>query len=538
MLMHAAGNRSRNLVLTLACILVSLHVVLAWTSRSPGVSWGEDDAEYIILGREILKGSYAERWDVDAPAHARLPPAFPALLSITSALFGDNVTAYTVLVLICSAASIALFFSVVRRHFGDAVALLVTGLTAINTMAVSDAGYVMAEAPFRFWATLTLWAASRENPRSQHLFLAGASAVIAALTRSIGVTIIAALALHWILERRWKAVALLAAGSIPVGLWFYWTINAPDPNQRALYLHTVISTVGQEAAESQVSPWVALVKRTAISILVYVRSLVPVSLSFFGLKANPIDNFLWAALAFLTIPLGLRIAWQRWRLLALLLVFYGAGLAAWPWLYQRFVSPVTSMLLVLIFVGATHLLRQRGERTQRVVLAGVASLFVVGSIQSGLPTLRAMLACDRTRPLESPSCFTDDRRGLLQLAAYVRERTPADALFFVPKEGAFYLHSDRRTVRENRFLRAPADSLGPLLRRSGVSYTVITPIGINVHRHNALVAKACREFEKVATFDGDAILLRLRENGPIDHEDETCQLIAEWENGLPARWSQ
>lgn len=536
--MRETVNRSRNMVLAVAWMLVSVHVVLAWTARSPGISWGEDDAEYVILGREILNGSYAERWDVDAPAHARLPPAFPALLSITSALFGENVTAYTVLVLICSAASIVLFFSVVRRHFGDAVALLVTGLTAINTMAVSDAGYIMAEAPFRFWATLTLWAASRENPRSQDLFLAGASAVIAALTRSIGVTIIVALALHWVLERRWKAVALLAAGSIPVGLWFFWTVIAPDPGERALYLHTVISAVEHEAAGTQDSPWIALVKRITSAVLAYARTHVPVSLSFFGLKANPIDNYAWAALAFLTVPLGLRIAWQRWRLLVLLLGFYGAGLAAWPWLYGRFVSPVTSMLLAIIFVGAAHLLHQRGERTRRVVLAGIASLFVVGSIQSGLPTLRAMLACDRTRPLESPSCFTDDRRGLLQLAAYVRERTPADALFFVPKEGAFYLHSDRRTVRENRFLRAPADSLGPLLRRSGVSYTVITPIGINVHSHNALVAKACREFEKVATFDGDAILLRLRENGPIDHEDETCQLIAEWANGLPARWSQ
>jgi hypothetical protein len=279
-----------------------------------------------------------------------------------------------------------------------------------------------------------------------------------------------------------------------------------------------------------------VLKRTVGSILFYARTTVPVSLSFFGLRANPIDNFMWAALAIVTVPVGVWVAWQRWRLLVLVLLFYGAALAVWPWRYERFVSPTTSMLLVLIGVGIVHLLRRRSERAQRVALAGVASLFVVGSIQLGVPTLRAIIACDRSRPLESPSCFTEDRRGLLRLAAYVRENTPQDAVFFVPKEGAFYLHSGRRTVRDSRIIGAPPDSLGPLLRRSGVSYAVITPIGIYRNRHSTIIARACREFETVASFEGDAVLLRLRESGPIDHDDETCESIAGWKEGLPARW--
>jgi hypothetical protein len=520
-------------VLVLAWVLISLHIVLAWASRSPGISWGEDDAEYIILGQEILQGDYSERWDVDAPAHARLPPGFPALLSIGNVVFGDSVAVYTMIVLICSAASIALFFMAVRRHFGDGVALFVTGLTAVNVMAVSDAGQVMAEAPFRFWATLTLWSASRENPSPRHLVLAGVAAVMAALTRSIGVAVLAALALHWILERRWKAIGLLAVGSIPVGAWFLWTLIAPDPNQRALYLHTVVAAAQESAAERQESAWIATLKGMARTAALYLRSHVPAALSFFGLKANPIDNFLWAALAIVTIPVALRIAWQRWRLLVLLLVFYGAALVAWPWRNERFVSPTTSMLLVLIAIGATHWTRRWSARAQRLALAAVASFFVVGSIQFGLPTLRAKLACDRSKPLESPTCFTEDRRGLLKLAAYARENTPQNALFFTPKEGAFYWHSGRRTMRSNRV--RITDSLGVALRQQGVSYAVLSPIGVTPRRHSIVISRACREFETVATFEGGSILLRRRENGPIDHDDETCQLLAEWKDGIPAR---
>jgi len=534
--MGPAGRGSRYLVLALLGLLVGLHIVLAWTSRNPGISWGEDDAEYVILGRELLHGSYADRWDVDAPSHARLPPGFPALLSIASVAFGDDARVYTLFVLLCSAASVALFFFVVRRHFGDVVALFVTGLTAINTWAVSDAGYVMAEVPFRFWVTLTLWAASRENPRTRDLVLAGAAAVAAALTRSIGVAVVAGLALHWILERRWKAVALLVVGSIPVGLWFLWTWMAPDPNERSLYLHTLTIGVQETAESTQDAAWLVVVKRTFGSIVEYVRSLVPMALSFPGLRENIIDNLAWAALAVATVPAGLWAAWQRWRLLVLVLFFYGAALAVWPWRYERFVSPITSLLLVLIGAGTVYLLRRRSEGVQRLALAAVAFLFVVGSIQTGLPTLRTMMACDRSRPLDSPACFTDDRRGLLRLAAYARDNTPEDAVFYAPKEGAFYLHSGRRTVMESRFGGVPPDSLGALLRRSGVSYAVFTPIGIDSDRGVSL-ARACRDFEKVAAFEGDAVLLRLREGGPIDHDDETCQSIAEWKEGRPARWS-
>ena len=118
------------------------------------------------------------------------------------------------------------------------------------------------------------------------------------------------------------------------------------------------------------------------------------------------------------------------------------------------------------------------------------------------------------------------------------ENTAPDALFFTSKEGAFYWHTGRRTVLSTRFRGIPPDSLGKMLRGAGVTYAVVSPIGVGRRSHNTVIARACREFEKVATFEGDAVLLRIRENGPIDHEDETCQLLAQWKNGVPLRWRQ
>jgi hypothetical protein len=426
-----------------------------------------------------------------------------------------------------------LSFIVVRRHFVDAVALFVTGLLAINTMVVAEASLIMAEAPFRLWMTVVLWSASRENPGRGHLVLAGVAAVLAALTRAVGIAVLGALALHWIFERRWKAVSLLVLGSLPVALWSYWTAVAPDPDQRGLYLHTVL-TVSQPGD----SPMVSSVERLLNAIVVYPRTMVPGALSFFGLKSNPTDNVLWALLAVITFPVGAWVSWKRWRFMTLVVLLYGLALVVWPWRYERFVSPISALLLAMIGAGVMHLVRHRPARMQAIVLAGVASLFVAGSIQRGLPTLRAMVACDRSRIPESPTCLSEDGRGLLKLATFAREQTPDDALFFVSKEAAFYWHSGRRTVRNEPYLWAPPDSLGSLLRRAGVTYAVLSPVGANRRMHNSALAKACREFESVATFEGDAVLLKLRAGGPIDHDDATCQLIAEWKQRTPARWIQ
>ena len=534
--MRDEATQSRYRELALVGALIAVHLMVGWILRSPGISWHEDDAIYINLARDLLRGSYVERWYVDTPTHALYPPGFPALLAIAGAVFGDSERVYTVLVLFCSAASIALFYYAVRRHFGMGVAFFVTGLTAINAAALTDAGYIVSEAPFRFWTTLTLWSASRENPRASHLAIAGGSAVMAALTRTVGVAVIAGLALHWLLERRWKTVVLLAVGSIPVALWLLWTWLAPDTDPRSVYIHEIMFGVEETSASTQQAAWIIFLKRMLAAAWLYVRSLIPGALSFFGLRQNPADNVIWALLAIVTVPLGLRFAWQRWRLLVLVLASYGAVLLLWPWTFERFISPVSSLVLALIGAGVVQLASNRNQRVQGAALAVVATLFIAGAAQRIVPTWQAMSACDRANPLRAASCFTEDRRGLLELAAFVREQTPPEAVFYTPKESAFFLHTGRRSVRDSRFAGLPGDSLGSFLRRNGVSYTVLTPIGINRRGRGTRIAEACRDFETVATFSGDAILLRLRENGPIDHDDETCRTLAAWDEQATARW--
>ena len=54
-----------------ALAMALVHLGLAWLMRTPGLGWGEDDAAFLLLSRELQSFQYTETQDVLAPIHAR-----------------------------------------------------------------------------------------------------------------------------------------------------------------------------------------------------------------------------------------------------------------------------------------------------------------------------------------------------------------------------------------------------------------------------------------------------------------------------------
>lgn len=510
--------------------LVAAHVVLAWLMRIPAITWGEDDAVYSLLARALAEGSYREYWIVGEPIHARYPPGLPALLALSNLVFGERLDAHLALMTLCSAASLLLLFDAARRHVGAEIALFATGILALNPTWLSEAGQVMAEAPFRLLLVLTLWSATEREGGGDRAVLAAASAALAAFVRTAGIAAVAALALHWMLQRRWKHVLLLGVVATPTIGWLAWTTAAPNSDEVGAYVHVV--------AGSESAPRYSVVNRATQGAWAYARRAVPMALSFVALKANPIDNILWAALAGVTLPIGLVALWRRWRFLCLIVASYGTVLIAWPWRDARFASPISGLILLLIGTGLVVLSRGLRLRRPVVILAPVTILFLTGAWQAGAPRLRAGLGCDRATPAESAACAPEDHRGMSQVALYMRENTPPDAVVFAPKEGAFYYHSQRRSIRDKRAVQTHPDSFTTHLRRAGVTYAILSPVGINWIGHNRHLARSCHEFELLQTFIGDVALLRFDVEATAQADSPACDITAPWKDGPPPQWSE
>jgi hypothetical protein len=302
---------------------------------------------------------------------------------------------------------------------------------------------------------------------------------------------------------------------------------APDPYGRSLYVQTLLQP------RQVTSPLTLVLRRVTHHAWTYFRTSLPESLSFWGLRQSAIDNVAWGVVAALAGVPGLFVLWKRWRVVLVFMGSYAALLLAWAFALPRFVSPFVPLVLVAFGAGAVLVSRRLATPGRTAILALTASGFVAGSIQRDVPLVMSGLACDRAHAAESPSCLPEDKRGYLHLAAFVRATIPADAIFFTSKEAGFYLHSGRRSIREADMRPPVPDSLGSWLRGMHVSYAVVTPIGQNAATHNRLIARDCQQFALVRKFEGGAVLLRVREDGPSAANSDACAAVSAWLNVVP-----
>jgi len=210
------------------------------------------------------------------------------------------------------------------------------------------------------------------------------------------------------------------------------------------------------------------------------------------------------------------------------LVPYLLLLLVWRFQAGRFLTPIIPLLLVVVLGGAAWVSDRYLPKARWGLMAALALLLAGGALVRDLARLATVRACDRSNPIDSPACFPDGDRAALQLARWVRDSTGRDDVFFVSKERAFFVHSGRRSINQDRGLREPPDSLASYLRARQVRYAVVTPVGVYAKEHNALLAQACRDFVVVRQFAASSALLRVRDAGDADDGGATCRTLAPW----------
>jgi len=488
----------------LAIGIAVAHVVLAWIVRSPGLAWGEDDAAFLLLAQDLQAFRYRELQDVLAPVHARFPPVFPALLALVGKISGNRLDVLLAFVGLCSAASLIFFYDAARRTIGEEIAVLMTALSAVNPSALLDAGSLMSEVPFKLFISLALWGAVRETEGTRFALLAGAATILAALTRTAGVVLVPALGAYWLLKRRYHWALGLAVGSLLVVAWLGFSFSAPDSEDRRLYVADVKGKA--EAVASQLQNGLGILVRT---VRVYLTNYTPWTLAVPSLAGSPVDNAIWLVASVAFGVVGLVALLRHWTLAALFLLGYGALLMMWRFGFPRLVHPMIPLILVMLLTGLSVIGRKYFPRHRLAALLVFSATLAIGALGRTAAQVASRLDCDRTAPEDSPSCWPGQERELLKLAHWVRDSTPADAVFLVSKERAFFVHSGRKSINQDRALREDSATIAGYLRSRGVSYTVLTPVGVRATRHLQLVTGACRNFELVKQFTHRTILLQL-----------------------------
>lgn len=556
----------------LAAGLLILHAVLAWYLSTPGITTANDDAVYLLLARSLRQWGYMDLFYVGAPAQSQYPPGYPAFLALMGAIAGERPALFVAANILLSVTGLWLVFDVVRRH-DPLVALVGLAFLAIDPLLLDLAGALRSEPLYMALTAGSLWLLARPGPERRAERWAVAAAMGAALTRSVGVALIAGIGVYWLTQRRWRAVAGLGlAAGLTVGSWLAWTVMAPRqlPGRSyvadATYRPEVVPAGPEEspppggpeagappAAEAGSAapppaspatapgPFATLAQRLRDNIPGYARALLT-TLGVPTLEGTRVDGVAWHLLLGAFAGLGLWGVVRWWGVAMAALAAQGFLLAAWPYRLPRYLAPLLPFILLAVFWGTRVAGRWLASRHSRLpphaVTILLAAIMLAGALPRTVHQLEARSACRRVTDLPGNACHDPAERAFHEATAYIARETPDTARVLATKEGSFFYYTGRHVVPAYPVIAGQVPDLRAYLGAYGAEYIFLSHLKADEWVLVGPLYAMCRELELVRTWGDTSVLLRLPVAGePVAHP--ACEAIlaynaAPWGNRITA----
>ncbi len=530
--------RSPRLRAWLVAGLLLLHAWLGWLVRPPGIMTGQDDATYVLLGRELRHASYRATWEVGSPVHRLYPPGYPVLLGLAGAVSGDRIDALMAVGILASTGALLLVFLTAERLHSTGFALLCLAALAVNPSLVSTAGGIASEAPYTFFSVLALALLARPEPPRGILVAAGGAAIAAGLTRNAGVTLLAAIGIHWLIQRRFRALSLLTlAGVMTAGAWIAWSLSAPGPDIAGLSYRSDLTFVPAAVRASSGGSGLlvsTLVHRVADNVPNYLGRMLPGLLPLPTIPGTTIDNLVDAAIACGALLMGFIPLLRRWRPAALYLLAYGALLALWPWSLPRFLVVLLPILVPVALAGAGSLAGRFSARPALVVTILAAVLALTGAIRT-LDRIRATAGCRREWTPPDATCSSPDQASFFTATKFIRKRTPAEAVFVTAKRATLYYYATRRSMPLAAALAAGQDRLDSAMRAYGARYILLGSLYVaEPNQLQRILTARCAGLRVVAAFPPRTFLFAVADSGDAGAPD-ACGALADYRRANQGR---
>ena len=407
-----------------------------------------DDVVYLSVGKSIAEGhGYRSAQLVGTPVHAKFPPLLPAIYALGWLAFGtlDAVASMALwLNIVVASASAGVLWWLARREVG--VGPVLATLFVAVPIVTDRTMFYFSGAASEPWMMLG-WAVSLVIVR-RLTRLAGAAVpatgtsialglVLAATALSrtqgtvIALALLAALALGSVGWRR--CLIVTAATALPLIAWAVWHGAmmargplSPLPDQSSYLAWIPMGDVAEFArfALSMTKTSMPLYWSNAADVLVGWSS--PKTLALAG-------AILLAGFA------GVALVAQRFPAMSLSLALTLGVLAIWPYVQDRFLTPVLPVLGVAGAFAAQRTIDVVPAAARRGALAGVALVSVALLIANGRLRMESVRGQS-----QSPYAL-----AISQMVDWIGANTAQDAHIMVSWGGAIYLRTGRRTSIPN-----------------------------------------------------------------------------------------
>ncbi len=438
-----------------------------------------DDGLYTILAKSLATGHGYRFLNLPGtPAAVHYPPGYPLLL----ALFWKFGPAFPANVLWFKLANVVLLgiiawttcrYAVRVLQLSPGVAMLATLLGTVTIPILVLTTLVLSEPLFLALLLPALILAermTRERPIRRQAVVLGVLSGVVMLVRSIGVMLVVAVLVLWLIRRHWRAAAWYAAATlVVVAPWLIWS---------SAHAHDV-APVLRGSYGSYFGWFLGGLQTGGLPFLIAtIRVNVPTLLLGVAASFQLVGGTVVAAGTALALVLLLGYgAWCARRRAPVTLLFLGLYLAvviAWPNQPLRFAWGVWPLLMAVLLVPLNAMRAPDTKHALRVGIA-VAALALVPGL------LRYNVRGYQGRWWESiPRSMTTREQPAI---GWIREHVPSSDVVAAEAEPMVYLYDERQAVPVATFTavqylrrRTPqenADYLRRILQATNARYLVV-----------------------------------------------------------------
>lgn len=421
-----------------------VFLLVLWAQSDALVGVFYDDGVYVTAAKALAEGrGYRNIHLPGEPPVLHYPPLYPLALSLLWALFPSfpqNVALFQLLDA-AAAGGAAWVMALHARRLGlppwlqyPALALGFAAFPLLATLSVR-----FSEPLFLILFAAVVLAVDRDEPCTLRCgIVVGALAGAAALTRSVGVTLIVGVAAAlWLRRQRRSAGVVVAAAALMLTPWIAWLLAhqaALDPRLTANY-----GTYLQEARQAGLAAMLAGLD---------LRALGP--LAQLALPAVP--ALVWYPSALLLLALlvwGGVVAARRTPALVASLVLYVLVVSVWPYPPHRFMWLVVPWAALLFAAGC--LAAWRWGRIGRAAVALAGLLFLTGYARREAASLAGRRFAATAEGISGPFRL---------LTASIAAETPPDAIIASEDEALIFLYTGRQAVPSHLFRWSGRSSAG------------------------------------------------------------------------------
>jgi 4-amino-4-deoxy-L-arabinose transferase-like glycosyltransferase len=398
-----------------------------------GQEWGDDFSLYVAHARNIAEGRpYADTGYVYNSADAVLsprtyPPVFPLLLVPVYLLFGMNLLAMKVFVVLLFMALLGVLAGLFYKRLPLPYVLACLALFALNPYVWQHKDRLLSEVPFMLFAYLALVLAETAQEASSRRralawgLLAGAAAYLAFGTRTVGAVLIPSFLLcDWWRQRRLSPASLMIVATFAAGVAAQKCLLVVEGSylDQLIFDPALFARIGLSLARA-LGYFLENGYSNAARLLLYACLLVPA---------------MWAYLARLRgrlSPCELFAAFN-----CLILVFWPAAEYE-----RRFLLPILPLFFLYVCEGLRRLQTTSIRRVEKPLALSLSLALLLSYL----------------------GCFTR--------IDWVKQQTNPQDVFLFQKPRAFALYTGRRSLAHHKADDAPR--LARTLRKHGATHVVV-----------------------------------------------------------------